>query len=151
MKRLHIGFTIIELVVVIMLTGILAVTVLPKFLGLQAFDDRGFHDSTLAALRYAQKAAIAHRHTVCLSFSSTSVTATTASAAPPSVNCDINLGGPNGTNPYQVTARGASVYARVPTAFNFSALGRASIGQTIQVANVTQSIKVEAETGYVHE
>lgn len=151
MKRISLGFTIIELVVVIMLTGILAFTVLPKLLVLQVFDDRGFHNNTLAALRYAQKAAIAQRHTVCLSFTSTSVTATTSSSAPPSANCDTNLGGPNGTSPYQVTARGTSAYTNIPVAFNFSALGRASVGQTIQIGNVTQSIKIEAETGYVHE
>jgi MSHA pilin protein MshC len=150
-RRCSVGFTLVELVVVLMLTGILAVAVLPKFVGLQAFDDRGFHDSTLAALRYAQKAAIAQRHTVCVTFTATTITAKIASAVPPSTTCDTDLAGPNGTSPYTITARGSSAFASVPTAFNFSALGRASTGQTIQVANVTSSITVEAETGYVHE
>lgn len=140
-----------ELVVVLVLTGILAVAVLPRFVGSRTIDDRGFHDSILAALRYAQKAAIAQRRTVCLTFTLNSVTARVASAASPSTNCDTNLAGPNGTSPYTVTARGTSVFAAVPAAFNFSALGRASLGQTIQVADLTRSITIEAETGYVHE
>lgn len=151
MKLANSGFTLIELVVVLILTGILAVAVLPRFVGSQAIDDRGFHDSTLAALRYAQKAAIAQRHTVCVTFTSTSVTATVASAAPPSTTCDTNLNGPNGTSPYTVTARGSSAYTGTPTSFSFSALGQASLSQTIQVANVASSITVEAATGYVHE
>ncbi len=145
------GFTLIELVVILILTGILAVAVVPRFVGSQAIDDRGFHDETLAALRFAQKTAIAQRRSVCVTFSTNAVTARIASAAPPSTTCDTNLAGPNGSNPYTVTARGSSVYASVPAGFTFSALGRVAASQTIQVANVSRTITVEAETGYVHD
>jgi len=145
------GFTLIELIVILMLTGILAVTALPRLLDSRVMDDRGFHDTTLAALRYAQKAAIAKRRTVCLTFTTTSVTARVASGDPPSTVCDTDLIGPNGTQPYTVMARGSSAYTGTPTAFSFSALGQAGQSQTIQVANVANSITVEAATGYVHE
>lgn len=53
------GFTLIELVAVIIIVGILAAFVAPRFLGRGAFEARGVRDSLVSALRYAQKTAIA--------------------------------------------------------------------------------------------
>ncbi|HET6655819.1 MAG TPA: GspH/FimT family pseudopilin [Gammaproteobacteria bacterium] len=58
MNRNH-GFTMIELIAVVIIVGILAAFTLPHFLGRAAFDARGVHDSLASALRYAHKVAIA--------------------------------------------------------------------------------------------
>lgn len=53
------GFTLVELVVVIVLLGILGTFVAPKFFILDDFTDRGYYDEIASANRYAQKLAVA--------------------------------------------------------------------------------------------
>ena len=62
------GFTLTELVVVIVIVAILAVFAASRFSS-QSFNTRGFTDQTLAMLRYAQKTAVSQRRTVCVSIS----------------------------------------------------------------------------------
>ncbi|WP_045224792.1 prepilin-type N-terminal cleavage/methylation domain-containing protein [Methyloterricola oryzae] len=149
MHRRSGGFTVIELVVVIVILGVLAITALPRFFDRQMFEARGFHDGTLGLLRYAQKAAIAQRRTVCVSFGASSASLGIASAAG-SATCDLNLAGPDGTAPYSLHAPGGIAYSSTPSDFSFDSWGRASSGQTIQVHGVNEPIVVEAATGLVH-
>jgi MSHA pilin protein MshC len=157
------GFTLIELIMVIVLVAVLAVFVAPR-LNVSDFYARGFHDETLALLRYAQKTAIAQRRTVCVAFSSSapaSATLTVASAAA-STACDTSLSGPNKNcpgGPTGVTAcinakSGVSYSAPIPP-MTFDALGQPTSARTIQVANagvaIPQIITVVAGTGYVHD
>ena len=58
------GFTLTELVMVIVIIGILAVIVAPRFMSSQPFETRGFYDEAQAVVRYAQKVAIAQRRTI---------------------------------------------------------------------------------------
>jgi prepilin-type N-terminal cleavage/methylation domain-containing protein len=57
------GFTLIELIMVIVILGVLAVFAAPRIFNNADFYARGFHDETLALLRYAQKSAVAQRRT----------------------------------------------------------------------------------------
>ena len=60
------GFTLVELVVILIVTGILAVAVVPRFFG-NEFEERGFHDGLKAALQHARHMAVASRRYVCVS------------------------------------------------------------------------------------
>ena len=141
----------------VVILGVLSVYAAPRsFIG-KDYYDKGFHEETLSYLRYAQKTAVAQRRTVCLSFTHDSLALTIASASGNSV-CDAAMTDANGKTPAVLSARSGTAYASLPTDFNFNALGQpvnASSGmvsmQTWYVANITRSIVVESDTGYVHE
>lgn len=151
----------IELIMVMVLVGVLAMFVAPR-INSSDFSARGFHDETLAFLRYAQKTAIAQRRTVCVAFTANSATLTIV-AAPASAACPGGaLVGPNGETsatiptPAQQRYMNGITYSQFPVGgFFFDGLGQPSAAQTIQVASgavpIPQTITVEAGTGYVHD
>lgn len=154
------GFTLIELVMVMVILGVLAAVAAPRIFNISGFNARGFHDQTLAYLHFAQKSAVAQRRTVCVNFTATSLTLTMASAAD-TANCGVaaSLVGPSGESPVVLTAPGVSFSAQPGAAFGFDGLGQpiATDGTALtsslvfQVGGAVASITVEPYTGYVHE
>jgi MSHA pilin protein MshC len=53
------GFTLVELVMVLVLLGIVSVVALPKFFDSGTFQKRGYCNEVLSAFRYGQKLALA--------------------------------------------------------------------------------------------
>ncbi len=164
---------------VLVLIGVLAVVAVPRIFNSSDYYARGFHDETLALLRYAQKSAVAQRRTVCVKFSATSpafATLTIASDAGANV-CDTALHGPNkNTKQDENCAGGASAsgepadpracilakpgvsYSGTLNDLSFNGLGQlagATEAQQIQVQNsqgaISKTVTIEAETGYVHD
>ena len=156
------GFTLIELIITIVLLGILAVVAAPRIFNNTDFYARGFHDETMALLRYAQKTAVAQRRTVCVTFTVASVSTaslrTASAAAIPA--CDVDLVGPRGDMPGKVTSRsGVNYSATPPSTLSFDGLGQpldssgapTTAARTITVSGSGRVITIEAFTGYVHD
>jgi MSHA pilin protein MshC len=149
-KNQH-GFTLVELITVMVIVGIMAVAVLPRFFEKNTFDERGFHDQLISTLRFAQKTAIAQHRFVCVAFAANSITLTYDTTPPSSTHTTVtcpgtNLTSPTGETPYTVTAP-SGVTISGGTSFSFDALGRASVAQNITAP--LPAITVEAATGYV--
>lgn len=143
------GFTTTELVTVIVIVGVLAAVAIPRF-SRSPSDEWRLFEETLAALRYAQRTALAYQRTVCVNFPSSTVLTLTYDPAYGGSSCSANLPAPGGTGgaaTYTVTATGSAAYAG-HASFTFDRQGRPSAGQTITIGS--RQIRVETETGYVH-
>ena len=156
------GFTLVELIIVIVLLGVLAAVAAPRIFNNADFYARGFHDETMALLRYAQKTAIAQRRTVCVTFTVAAVSTASLRIASSEavVTCDTNLVGPRGDTPGTVTSRsGVNYTATPPAAVSFDGLGQPldtggtpiTSARTITVSGSGKVITIEPATGYVHE
>jgi len=80
------GFTLIELVAVLVIVGIVMAIVAPRFFNNVAFGERGYADEIAASLRYARRIAVGSGCNVRVT-----VNAAGYSAAQPTVRC--NTGG----------------------------------------------------------
>jgi MSHA pilin protein MshC len=140
------GFTLPEIVAVIVIMSVLAVVGLPRVWG-TAFSEVAFYDDTLAALRFAQRTAVAQQRTVCATFTATQLSLTYASAYG-SNTCGPALVRPATTSQYVVAAPSSLSYTAA-TSFQFDLLGVPNTGQTITLSG-GKTITVEADTGYVH-
>jgi len=148
------GFTLVELVMVMVLLGILSAIALPKFFDITVFQERGFFDDTLGAIRYAQKLAVATGCNVQVVIAanqfelkrpgasnrsqcaSTTGSDFTQSVTRPGSGESSYLGSQSG-----VSVSDATVY--------FTAKGTASTGLDISVGS--RNITVVQHTGFVYD
>ena len=139
------GFTLIELIMVVVILGVLAVVAAPRLVNTGDFTARGFHDETMSVLRFAQKTAVAQRRVVCVQLNATGAALTMDTKATPDGVC-------NGAVTLASAPRGGTGLSGSISAFKFTPLGGTDHTEaiTVSIANST-AITVEADTGYVHD
>jgi len=141
------GYSLMELVAVLVVTGVLAAVVLPRLWGAE-FDDARFFDESTAALRYAQRSALTMQRTVCVALTGATITLTFDSTYG-GVTCPgVNLPRPDGASPYVVTAGGGG-FIGAPASFRFDRAGAPNAAQTLVLSGGYQ-IVIEPVTGHVH-
>ena len=152
----HAGFTLIELVTVMVLIGIVAIVAIPRFSLMTGFKDVGYRDQAMAAVEYARKIAVAQRRHTCVAIATNSVTLTSDHGLPlnhASGVCPSPLLLPSGSN--TITAPN-NVTATTTASIDFDAEGRPAAGApaTLSISDSssgsTSSLTIDAESGYVH-
>ena len=146
------AFTLIELILVIVLLGTLSAVAGPRFFDGGAFEARRYQDELAAALRYAQKVAVASGCAVRVDIGATTYALNQQPASAGHCNAasgtfDVPVVLPTG-EPMQGVAP-ASVTVSPAQTIVFDALGRTSLiaDQTFVVGS--RSILVRADSGLV--
>ena len=143
-RRLR-GFTLIELIMVIVMLGVLAVFAAPRIFNTGDFNARGFRDETLGLLRIAQKTAIAQRRAVCVTNGVNGLALTMDISTPPDGICEA---APAGAVPLANTPRGGAGMGVV--AFQFLPLGSTNQASDVVILIPDAAfITVDFQTGYV--
>ena len=152
------GFTIIELVLVIVLMGILAVTVAPKMFNSDGFQEYAYQAEVITTLRNIQLKAMQQTddntcHTVFISKKLLSVTSLCSTASQNEIDNETN----NQYVPQVLITETDSVEFKTSgsasTEFSFDSLGRpvncSTSCEIILVGTETLIIKIESE-GFIH-
>lgn len=152
------GFTLLELIVVMILIGIMAIVALPRLTGDSAFAEAAFHSDVVSALRFAQKTAVSHRRLVCAQLTENSVTLQVAASNPAAACGATLLPAPDGAAAFASTARTSMALSAgtLPATMFFQPDGRISsdlAGTALWSAAITvadqPAITIAGATGYV--
>jgi MSHA pilin protein MshC len=156
----------VELIVVMILVGILGAIGAARFFDRAPFDTRGFADQATAALRFAQKVAIAQNRMVYVVMDGQTIRLCFAAGAtcggsdqvqaPFSIKTDATCSSPTWyclRRPNAVTLGYTGALAFNPLGRPFDANGSALLAPVtfpISAGSTTFTVTVEPETGYVH-
>ncbi len=146
------GFTMVELVMVMVLIGVLAAIGVPKLVGDNGYAAATFGDEVASSLRSAQKTAVARRRLVCASVGGGAVTLRQAEK-PGAAACGIALDAIGAaTTASGVTATSHTLYFQPNGLITASATGRDTVRGAVVIhldGEERRRIVFEGSTGYV--
>lgn len=146
------GFSMVELILALLIVGVLAAVAVPRLVDRGAFQTRGAAAETRAALRYAQKLAMAKNREVCVTVTATTVTLMLNPTQIAGAACITPVSRPGEGADYVLTLP-AGVALTPALAFRFDGLGRPVTIPANTNVNLTLggslAVTVLRETGYV--
>ena len=146
------GFTLTELVTVITILGILAAFAVPRFFDAQVFEERGFYEEVVAALRYGQKIAVGSGCPVQVSIDASGYalaqqTVLVNRCDPADVSWAVPVLLPDGQAAAGTTPAGVTLGPVVT--YEFDGLGQTDLGADLTVSIGAWDLIVQAQSGYV--
>ena len=152
----HGGFTLVELITVMIVLGILSAVALPRIMDNRAFIGAAFYADVVSALRYAQKSAVSHRRLVCATLTPTTIALSIAALNPASA-CATALASPDGAA-YQSKEgsiqasgypAGGLLYFQPAGTISSDGAGATIYSGNIAITGRATTIRIEGATGYV--
>ena len=146
------GFTLIELIACIVILGILAAVVGPKFFDDTSFSDRGYVDEVASAIRYANNTAVGSGCDVSITITATTYQASQRAASGNTCATSGGWGTPvmwnDGSGQVFGTAP-SSVTLSPATQIIFNAQGNVTSGNPPTLTIGTHTISIDAVSGLV--
>jgi MSHA pilin protein MshC len=143
-RRRETGYTLAELVIVIVIAAILAALTLPQW-NQTAVNAAWYYEQARSTVRYAQRTAVAQRRCMFVRVTGTQLEVMQGTAACAITATPVTQLG-NG-QPVAFSAPSGVALSAAPNPFSFNGLGQPSSAATVTVGGRT--IAVNAETGYV--
>lgn len=152
LTRAESGFTLVELIVVLVIVGVIGTMAMPRFFDNTTFSERGYYEELVAAIKVSQSVAVASGCPVRFALTATSYSAEQQQPAGGRCNlADTSWGqlvrlsdgsAVQGTAPQGVSAAPAITIV-------FDALGATGLGANQAISVGPYSLTVNAASGYV--